>query len=222
MFGKKLPAAVLWDMDGTLVDSEHYWLASEKSLAAAHNAEWTEQDGLDLIGNSLYDSSEIIKKKLGSKMATEEIVQHLTDSVSARLEVSVPWRPGAQELLRELKRKKIKTALVTMSMHRMAQTVVDKIPFKAFDVIVGGDDVQRGKPFPDPYLKAAELLGVDPADCVAFEDSSTGLRSAEAAGTKAVGIPNFIEIPAQPGRILWPTLEGVKVRDLEKLFGERK
>jgi HAD superfamily hydrolase (TIGR01509 family) len=218
MFGKKLPAAVLWDMDGTLVDSEHYWMASERSLAAAHNAPWTDQDGQDLIGNSLYESSRIIKSKIGSNMDTEAIVQHLTDSVVAQLAVEIPWRPGAKELLRELRRRKIKTALVTMSLHRMAEEVVNKIPFKAFDVIIGGDDVSRGKPFPDPYLKAAEMLGVRPEDCVAFEDSNTGLRSAEAAGTKAVGIPNFVEIPSIPGRILWPTLEGVRVKDLQKLF----
>jgi len=218
MFGKKLPAAVLWDMDGTLVDSEHYWLASEKALAEEHNATWTQQDGFDLIGNSLYESSKIIKAKIGSSMDTEAIVQHLTDSVSAKLAVEIPWRPGSQELLRELKRKRIKTALVTMSLHRMAEQVVNRIPFDAFDVIVGGDDVVRGKPFPDPYLKAAEALGVRPEDCVAFEDSNTGLRSAEAAGTKAVGIPNFVEIPMIPGRILWQTLEGVRVKDLQKLF----
>ena len=218
MFGKKLPAAVLWDMDGTLVDSEHHWLASEKALAEAHNAQWTEQDGHDLIGNSLYESSKIIKTKIGSDMDTEAIVQHLTDSVVAKLSESIVWRPGAQELLRELKRKNIKTALVTMSLHRMAEEVVSKIPFHAFDVIVGGDDVVRGKPFADPYLKAAELLGVDPTECVAFEDSNTGLRSAEAAGTKAVGIPNFIEIPMIPGRILWPTLQGVRLKDLQNLF----
>lgn len=218
MFGKKLPAAVLWDMDGTLVDSEHHWMASEKALAEAHNAPWAEQDGHDLIGNSLYESSKIIKAKIGSQMDTEAIVQHLTDSVVARLSESLVWRPGAKELLQELRRKKIKTALVTMSLHRMAAEVVGQIPFEAFDVIVGGDDVSRGKPFPDPYLKAAELLGVDPKDCVAFEDSNTGLRSAEAAGTKAIGIPNFIEIPMIPGRILWPTLEGVRVKDLQKLF----
>ncbi len=218
MFGKKLPAAVLWDMDGTLVDSEHYWLASEKALAEEHNATWTQQDGFDLIGNSLYESSKIIKAKIGSSMDTEAIVQHLTDSVSAKLAVEIPWRPGAQELLRELKRKRIKTALVTMSLHRMAEQVVNRIPFDAFDVIIGGDDVVRGKPFPDPYLKAAEALGVSPEDCVAFEDSNTGLRSAESAGTKAVGIPNFVEIPMIPGRILWTTLEGVRVKDLQKLF----
>jgi HAD superfamily hydrolase (TIGR01509 family) len=218
MFGKKLPAAVLWDMDGTLVDSEHYWLASERDLAEQHNSTWTQQDGFDLIGNSLYESSRIIKDKIGSSMDTEAIVQHLTDAVSAKLAVEIPWRPGAQELLRELKRKRIKTALVTMSLHRMAEQVVNRIPFDAFDVIIGGDDVVRGKPFPDPYLKAAEALGVRPEDCVAFEDSSTGLRSAEAAGTKAIGIPNFVEIPMIPGRILWQTLEGVRVKDLQKLF----
>lgn len=218
MFGKKLPAAVLWDMDGTLVDSEHYWLSSEKSLAEEHNAVWTEQDGLDLIGSSLYDSSKIIKAKIGSSMEPEEIIQRLTDSVSAKLAVEVPWRPGAKELLSELKRKGIKTALVTMALHRMAEQVVRQIPFDAFDVVIGGDDVERGKPFPDPYLKAAAALGVRPEDCVAFEDSITGLRSAEAAGTKAVGIPNFIEIPMIPGRILWKTLDGVRVKDLQKLF----
>lgn len=219
MFGKKLPAAVLWDMDGTLVDSEHYWLSSERKLAAEHGAEWHESDGHALIGASLYDSSRIIRDKIGSDLDTGAIITHLTDSVVEHLRVEIPWRPGAKELLKELKRKRVKTALVTMSMHRMAQEVVNQIPFKAFDVIVGGDDVARGKPFPDPYLKAAELLGVSPSDCVAFEDSNTGLRSAESAGTKAVGIPNFVEIPWEPGRIIWPTLEGVKVRDLQKLFG---
>jgi HAD superfamily hydrolase (TIGR01509 family) len=218
MFGKKLPAAVLWDMDGTLIDSEHYWMSSERSLATAHGASWTDQDGHDLIGASLYESSKIIKAKIGSSMEPEAIIQHLTDSVVAQLAVEIHWRPGAKELLLELKRKKIKTALVTMSMHRMAEEVVKKIPFHAFDVIIGGDDVTRGKPFPEPYLKAAEALGVPPEDCVALEDSSTGLRSAESAGTKAVGIPNLIEIPMIPGRILWPTLDGVRVKDLQKLF----
>ena len=151
-------------------------------------------------------------------MEPEAIIQHLTDSVVAQLAVEIHWRPGAKELLLELKRKKIKTALVTMSMHRMAEEVVNKIPFHAFDVIIGGDDVTRGKPFPEPYLKAAEALGVLPEDCVALEDSSTGLRSAESAGTKAVGIPNLIEIPMIPGRILWSTLDGVRVKDLQKLF----
>jgi HAD superfamily hydrolase (TIGR01509 family) len=167
---------------------------------------------------SLYESSKIIKQKIGSPLEPEQIIQRLTDSVVAKLAVSIPWRPGAQELLRELKKHKIKTALVTMSMSRMAHQVVDQIPFKAFDVVVAGDDVVHGKPHPEAYLKAAELLGVNPRECVAFEDSIAGLRSAEAAGTIAIGIPNIISIPEQAGRIIWPTLEGVRVADLRKLF----
>lgn len=218
MFGKKLPAAVLWDMDGTLVDSEPYWLLSEKNLAAEHSKEWTEQDGLDLVGMSLYDSSKIIKSKLASELHPDEIMHNLTDSVVSHLQREIPWRPGALELLSELKKKGVKTALVTMSLRRMALAVADSVGFEAFDVVVAGDDVRNGKPHPEPYLKAAELLGVEPQDCIAFEDSITGLRSAEAAGTRAVGIENIVPIPPAEGRIVWRTLAGVKVSDLRRLF----
>lgn len=218
MIFKQLPAAVLWDMDGTLIDSEPYWMKSEGAFAKANNSTWTEQDGLSLVGMSLYDSSKIIKEKVGSDLEPEEIIERLTDEVTAQLKQEIFWRPGAKELLLLLRKKNIKTALVTMSMHRMAKQVVDSIGFDAFDFIVAGDDVLHGKPHPEAYLKAAELLGVNPTECVAFEDSLSGLRSAEAAGTKAVGIRNIVEIPEQEGRILWPTLEGVTISDLRGLF----
>jgi HAD superfamily hydrolase (TIGR01509 family) len=218
MIFKQLPAAVLWDMDGTLIDSEPYWMKSEGAFAKANNSPWSEQDGLNLVGMSLYDSSKIIKEKVGSDLEPEQIIEKLTDEVTAQLKNEILWRPGAKELLMLLRKKKIKTALVTMSMHRMAKQVADSLGFEGFDVIVAGDDVLHGKPHPEAYLKAAELLGVKPEDCVAFEDSISGLRSAEAAGTKAVGVKNIVEIPAQPGRILWPTLEGVSLSDLRSLF----
>jgi HAD superfamily hydrolase (TIGR01509 family) len=205
-------------MDGTLIDSEPYWMKSEGAFARENNSPWTEQDGLSLVGMSLYESSKIIKDRVGSNLSPEKIIEKLTDEVSAQLKDQVLWRPGARELLMLLRKKKVKTALVTMSMHRMAQQVVDAIGFDAFDVIVAGDDVLHGKPHPEAYLKAAELLGVQPADCVAFEDSLSGLRSAEAAGTKAVGVKNIVEIPSQPGRIIWETLEGVSMSDLRGLF----
>jgi HAD superfamily hydrolase (TIGR01509 family) len=218
MIFKQLPAAVLWDMDGTLIDSEPYWMKSEGSFAKANNSNWTEQDGLSLVGMSLYDSSKIIKERVGSNLEPEQIIQKLTDDVSAQLKQEIFWRPGARDLLLLLRKKKVKTALVTMSMHRMAKQVADSIGFDAFDVIVAGDDVRHGKPHPEPYLRAAELLGVKPEDCVAFEDSLTGLRSAEAANTKAVGVKNIVEIPIEPGRVIWPTLEGVSMADLRRLF----
>ncbi len=218
MLFNRRPKAVLWDMDGTLIDSEPHWMRSERELAAKHDAEWTEEDGKSLVGLSLDASSKIFKDKLGLKISSDEVIQALTNSVSEGLRQEIIWRPGAKELLKQLKRNGVKTALVTMSLRSMALQVVEAIDFKAFDVVVAGDDVVHGKPHAEPYLKAATLLGVDPKDCVAFEDSISGILSAEAAGTKAVGIPNVMMIPAREDRILWETLEGKTLKDLRNLF----
>jgi HAD superfamily hydrolase (TIGR01509 family) len=216
MFGSKSSFAVLFDMDGTLIDSEPYWLASEQALAAEHNGNWTHEDGLSVVGMSLDDSSKLFKDKAKINLEPDEIVTRLTSDVQSQLAKTIPWRPGAKELLQDLRKHGVKTALVTMSLHRMAKQVVDAIDFDAFDVIVAGDDVLRGKPHPEPYLKAAELLGFDPKDCIAFEDSTSGITSAEAAGTIAIGVPNVVPIPEQPGRILWTTLQGVTYKTLRK------
>ena len=171
-----------------------------------------------MVGLSLTASTKLFAEKLGVDMSHEEILSELTASVSQSLEKEILWRPGAQELLRLLRKKGVKTALVTMSLRHMAKQVVDAIPFNAFDVIVAGDDVVHGKPHPEPYLKAASLLGVKPEECVAFEDSISGILSAEAAGTKAVGIPNVMIIPEREDRILWDSLEGKTMKDLKDLF----
>jgi HAD superfamily hydrolase (TIGR01509 family) len=218
MLFNRLPKAVLWDMDGTLIDSEPHWLRSERELAKVHDYDWTEEDGKSLVGLSLPESSKIFREKVGSDMSSEEVIEHWTNSVSSGLEKEIIWRPGAQELLRELRRRGVKTALVTMSLRSMALQVVEAMGFDAFDVVVAGDDVVHGKPHAEPYLKAASLLGVEPKDCVAFEDSISGILSAEAAGTMAVGIPNVMMIPAREGRILWDTLEGKTMKDLRGLF----
>jgi HAD superfamily hydrolase (TIGR01509 family) len=212
--------AVLFDMDGTIIDSEPYWLKSEQDLAAEHDAEWSESDGHKMIGLSLTESSKLIKEHLGSDLDAEEIVERLSDSVNKQLAREIPWRPGAQELIRELKRKKIKTALVTMSLRKTALQVVEAMGFDAFDVVIAGDDVVHGKPHAEPYIKAAKALGFEPKDCIAFEDSITGLLSAEAAGTVAIGIPNIMLIPQREDRTLWPTLEGVTVKRLKEFHSE--
>jgi HAD superfamily hydrolase (TIGR01509 family) len=193
-------------------------MRSERELAAKHDAVWSEEDGKALVGLSLTASSKIYKDKLGLEITSEEIIEEWTTSVTDGLKQEIIWRPGAKELLKDLRRRGIKTALVTMSLRSMALQVVDAIDFEAFDVVVAGDDVIHGKPHAEPYLKAAQLLGVHPAECVAFEDSISGILSAEAAGTKAVGIPNVMMIPAREDRILWDTLEGKTIKDLRNLF----
>ncbi|MFM2184837.1 MAG: hypothetical protein RIS55_485 [Actinomycetota bacterium] len=219
-FSKSGLKAVLFDMDGTIIDSEPYWLKSEQALAAEHASEWTEQDGQRVIGLSLTESSKLIKEHIGSELEIDEIVQRLSNSVNSQLAKEIPWRPGAQELIRELRRKNIKTALVTMSLRKTALQVVEAMPFKAFDVVIAGDDVVHGKPHAEPYLKAAAALGFAASECIAFEDSITGILSAEAAGTVAIGIPNMMIIPARPDRNLWPTLDGVTVKQLKAFHAE--
>lgn len=219
----QMPAAVLWDMDGTIVDSEHYWMRAELELAAKYGADWGPDSGLELVGLSLYESAEIMKRAMGIvDMSGEHIIDFLTERVTAQLRNLIPWRPGAKELLQELKAAGVPNALVTMSMRRNALVVVENLGFDCFDVVVAGDDVSIGKPHPEPYLKAAELLGVDPKLCVSFEDSVNGITSAEAAGTVAIGVPHFVQIPQVPNRTLWSSLAGRSIEDVARVFQEKR
>lgn len=215
------PAAVLFDMDGTLVDTEPYWMQAETELVTEHGGTWTHDDALVLVGSGLWESAKVFQQH-GVDLDADTIVVALTRRVQEQLESQgVPWRPGAKELLLDIRERGVKTALVTMSIRDMAEQIVAQIPFPAFDVLVTGDEVARPKPYADPYLDAARELGVLPQDCVAIEDSMNGLASAVAAGTIAIGVPHMIPLPASDEHTLWPTLEGVSFADLAELFEER-
>jgi HAD superfamily hydrolase (TIGR01509 family) len=207
--------AVLWDMDGTIVDTEPFWIRAETALVQRFGGTWSHQQALGLVGRGLEDSARILQHH-GVRMPVPKIVDTLTDDVVRDLAGATPWRPGALELLRETRNAGVPTALVTMSVRRMAEAIAAAIPFPAFDVVVSGSDVRRPKPFPDAYEQAAGLLGVDPTTAVAIEDSPTGLASAVAAGAIVVGVPHLVPLPE--GRwSLWPTLEGRGLADLEAL-----
>lgn len=208
-------AAVLWDLDGTIVDTEPLWMAAEHELAAAHGKIWTEEDGLALVGNSLIASGHYIRDKLEIEMSAEDVVDYLVDQLATALSEHIEWRPGARELIEALDSTGVPQALVTMSYTSIADPVAASLPFKA---VVTGDIVSRPKPYPDPYLLAAELLGVDAADCLAIEDSGTGATSANAAGCDVLVVPHFVNVPHAESRIQVPTLEGLGIDDLAALF----
>ena len=209
-----LPAAVLWDMDGTLVDTEPYWIEGETSLIHEYGGDWTHDEAMQLVGQGLWHSARIIQSK-GVTLSEDEIIARLTDDVIAQLvSKGIPWRPGALELLTELRQAGVRTALVTMSISRMAHHVADRLGFVGFDAVVSGDDVQHSKPHPEPYLRGAELLGVDITDCVAIEDSTAGVGSAVAAGATTIGVPFLLSLEGSGAQVLWPTLAGRTVADL--------
>ncbi|MFC6355610.1 HAD family hydrolase [Luethyella okanaganae] len=215
------PAAVLWDMDGTLVDTEPYWMRAETELVESFGGVWTHADCMKLVGSGLWASAEILRSA-GVDMEPDAIVQTLTDRVQQQLErAGVPWRPGARELLAELRRNGVPTALVTMSVRRMADQISGLIGFPAFDVVVAGDSVENAKPHPEPYLTGAMLLGVDTSRCVAIEDSVPGLASAVAAGAVAIGVPHHLALPESDAYTLWDSLGDRTIADLASVFRTR-
>jgi len=211
------PAAVLWDMDGTLVDTEPYWFEAEFELAAAHGFHWSEAQALAMVGNPLPVSAAGIIEEFGLDATPEQIVDQLLDAVVERIERVVPFRPGALELLTELVEHGIPCGLVTMSYRRFVAPVLSALPEGTFATVVTGETVEQGKPHPEAYLTAAANLGVRAGDCVAIEDSDPGAASAAAAGCAVLVVPHHVPVPAGPSRSFAATLSGVDVQGLRAL-----
>jgi HAD superfamily hydrolase (TIGR01509 family) len=212
-----LPAAVLWDMDGTLVDTEPYWIDTEYALAEKYGGTWSQEHAMNLVGNALLDSGDYIRVHMCSDRTPQQIVDELLDGVVARVEVEVPWRPGARELLTDLHAQGVPCALVTMSWQRFVAPILARLPDGIFATVVTGDRVEFGKPHPEPYLTAAAELGLAPEECVAIEDSNTGAKSAVAAGCTVLCVPHHVPILEGEGRIFADTLEGVDTAALRGL-----
>lgn len=213
----RFPAAVLWDMDGTLVDTEPYWIATEFAMAEKHGGTWSEEHALNLVGRALLDSGEYIRAHMGIDLTPEQIVDELLDGVVARVEAEVPWRPGARELLVDLEAHGIPCALVTMSWQRFVAPILAQLPDRTFVTVVTGDRVEFGKPHPEPYLTAAAELGLAAADCVAIEDSNTGAKSAVAAGCTVVCVPHHVPILEGERRVFVDSLVGIDTARLTEL-----
>jgi len=213
--------AVLFDMDGTIVDTEPYWIAAEYRLVESFGGTWTDEHAHALVGNALITSAEYLREHGGVDLPPEEIVERLLDEVVRATREAVPWRPGAVELLAELGGRGVPCALVTMSYDRLARVVLEKLPAETFGALVTGDQVVDGKPDPEAYLTAAARLGVEPRQCVAIEDSPTGVASAEAAGCTVVAVPHNVPIEPAPGRRLVASLRDLSADTLSAMIAEQ-
>jgi HAD superfamily hydrolase (TIGR01509 family) len=213
-------AAVLWDLDGTLVDTEPYWMESEHEVVEVHgNGAWSKAHGLALVGMDLRDAASYMRRQGDVRLGVDETVEALLDGVVARVRQRIPWRPGARELLQSISDAGIPCGLVTMSWRRFVDAILPALPDGAFRTVVTGDDVVRGKPHPDAYLEGAARLGHAPAACLALEDSPVGARSAWAAGCVVVAVPHLVTVPAEFRHHELSTLEDVGVHDLVALHG---
>ncbi|MEO7069305.1 MAG: HAD family phosphatase [Nostocoides sp.] len=213
----RLPAAVLWDMDGTLVDTEPYWVAAEHEIVEAAGGTWSDDYALQLVGNDLMVSAQFIKDHSPTTLTPLEIIERLLARVIVQVRGHLPWRPGAQELLASLAEAGVPCALVTMSWRSLADAVVGSLPEGTFAAVVTGDEVSHGKPHPEPYAAASRALGVAVADCVAIEDSPTGVRSGVAAGVPTIAVPHLVPVPEMAGAVQIPTLAGLTAYDLGRL-----
>jgi HAD superfamily hydrolase (TIGR01509 family) len=214
------PAAVLFDMDGTLTDSEPVWDEALRALAHWLGGELSASARRATLGTNVPVSVEIVHRDVGRPDADPvRSGEKLVAEAGARFAAGLVWRPGARELVAAVRAAGIPIALVTNTERPLVRIALGPLVEQLFDVSVCGDEVEHSKPAPDPYEKAARLLGVDPAVAVAIEDSPTGVASAIAAGCPVLVVPGAeTQVPAGPGRTFADTLVGITIPDLAALL----
>ncbi|MET8150132.1 HAD family hydrolase [Actinoplanes sp. NPDC049668] len=210
---------MLFDMDGTLVDSEKVWEVALHELAARAGGELSPAARRAMIGSSMAASMRILRDDLGQPGRDEAAdIDWLERRVEELFADGLVWQPGAFELLKAVRAAGLPTALVTSTGRRLVEVALDTLGRENFDVVVCGDEVSAPKPDPAPYRTAAGLLGVDIAECVAIEDSPTGLASAVASGAAVLAVPAELELPATDGVHLRDSLEDVDPAFLSSLL----
>jgi HAD superfamily hydrolase (TIGR01509 family) len=219
------PLAVLWDMDGTLVDSEKLWTVSLHDTARRLGGELSQKARDAMVGSNMARTLVMMFDDLGlahdvERMADTE--RYLSDRTAELFAAGLPWRPGAQEALQLVDAAGWPTALVTNTERSLTESALDSIGRGHFTVTVCGDEVPRGKPDPDPYLRAAELLCLSAGECLAVEDSPTGALAAQRAGAAVLVVPCDVAVPAGPGRVLRASLVGLTVDDLRADYAEAR
>lgn len=213
--------AVLWDMDGTLVDSEKLWDVSLHALYARLGGDLSPEVRASTVGGSTESVMRIVYEDLGldpDPSAMEDAAGWLHDYTAELFDQGLPWLPGAQEMLDALTAANIPLALVTNTRRGLTERALNSIGRHYFSASVCGDEVENAKPAPDPYVRAATLLGFDPAECLAVEDSVTGTQAAETAGCPVLVVPNDVEVPDSPRRRHVNSLRELDVEDLRSIF----
>ncbi len=214
----RLPDAVLWDMDGTLVDTEPLWNEAQRELVADHGGTWTQQLAESLVGQAL-DVGARRLQAAGVDLPVERIIDVTISHVIQAVRRAVPWRPGALELLQDQAAAGVPGALVTMSHAPLARVLAEHAPAGSLRIVVSGDEVTRGKPDPEAYRLGLSRLrqlrpDLSPQRCAAVEDSPVGVAAATAAGLPTAAVPSVLALDPDAGTVQWDTLAGRGLADL--------
>jgi len=213
---RPLPAAVLFDYDGTLVDTEVYWMHAEVDLLATYGVPWTLEDAAQLCGSSREHSIAVHMRRMRefgvdtSAIDPDGLYDRMSELVVENIRrLGLPMLPGAQELLLDLKHNGVPCGLVSNSPPQVLQAGLSSFPAGCITLVIDGDMVARGKPDPEGYLMAAERLGVDPRRCLVVEDTPIGAQAGGAAGAVVLAVPGQFPVPPAPRQINLPGLVGL-------------
>jgi len=200
--------AVVFDMDGLLLDTEVLWQQAEAELFRRHGDRFSQADKLAVMGTSFAMTARYFAERLGPPERGPQLVDELQQVMHALLQDQVSSRPGALELVTRLRGNGVRLALASNSSRFLVDTALATAGVTdAFEVIVTSDDVEHAKPAPDIYLLACARLGVEPAEAVALEDSAPGIEAAKAAGMACIAVPQFAETDVSAADRVIDTLE---------------
>lgn len=187
-------SAILFDMDGTLIDSEPLWFAAEVEVMAELGAIWEPSDQINCLGGPMERTERYMQARTGNIKPFGYFSERLDLVMEQKLTKDLSFMPNALELTSDCIESGIPLALVTASTGRQMRSVLTKFPSNTFKATISRDDVENSKPFPDPYLLAAKTIGVDISNCLVFEDSLTGVESGLRSGAQVIGIPHLVEM----------------------------
>lgn len=210
--------AVFFDMDGLFINSEPDWHAAELEIMRFHGYDWTPEDQLKCLGGPLQRVTEYMSLCLNGSKTAEQLGEIIVAEMLKRMSAKVSLMPGALQFSRELNSVSVPQALVSASPRPIVDAVLNGIGENYFAHSVAAGDIERTKPFPDPYLHAAKLLDVEIEQCLIFEDSPTGLTAARESGAFVIGIPHFVEVVEEPRLRIVKSFEDVALSTLESWF----
>jgi HAD superfamily hydrolase (TIGR01509 family) len=217
--GRPTVRAALFDLDGLLVDSEPVWSVAEAEIMSWLGGPWNAGVKAACLGRPIEVSCRELVRIAGSAVDPGVVQRRLLARMVELFRAELPWRPGARELLQALAAREVPMALVSSSYRVLVDAALETIGGHWFATTVAGDEVQYGKPHPEPYLTAARRLRVEPASCVVFEDSPTGLAAGEAAGCCCVAVPDVVPVAAAPGRMVLRSLTELDIDQLQSGAG---